>query len=306
MAAYAEDAYGKAGLLPGVLSLLPLARDRERGRRELGARLSLRVRSRGSPSTPIDHLHRRHRAALADDGRQLRRSRRDRDASARSRSGASSSRSASSRSSAGSGSAARRSRRPGTRRGSAWCEGMGSSISLTLWAFLGLESAAQNSAAVENPKRDVPLRLHARNRRRRGHLHPVHDGDSGHRAERGARELHRPVRARLRPDVQPGHRLDRHGARRDGVSRFAARLAVHARPDRRRRRPTTACSRRFFAKANRLGAPIAGHGRHGRRPVADGAHDDLTEPQRAVQRARQPRRRHQRRAVSSSRSRRCR
>jgi len=36
-------------------------------------------------------------------------------------------------------------------------EGMGSSISLTLWAFLGMESAAQNSAAVENPKRDVPL-----------------------------------------------------------------------------------------------------------------------------------------------------
>jgi putrescine:ornithine antiporter len=36
-------------------------------------------------------------------------------------------------------------------------EGMGSSITLTLWAFLGMESAAQNSDAVENPKRDVPL-----------------------------------------------------------------------------------------------------------------------------------------------------
>ncbi len=36
-------------------------------------------------------------------------------------------------------------------------QGMGSSIPLTLWAFLGMESAAQNSAAVENPKRDVPL-----------------------------------------------------------------------------------------------------------------------------------------------------
>ena len=36
-------------------------------------------------------------------------------------------------------------------------EGIGSSISLTLWAFLGMESAAQNSEAVENPKRDVPL-----------------------------------------------------------------------------------------------------------------------------------------------------
>ncbi len=36
-------------------------------------------------------------------------------------------------------------------------EGLGSSIALTLWAFLGMESAAQNSDAVENPKRDVPL-----------------------------------------------------------------------------------------------------------------------------------------------------
>ena len=34
---------------------------------------------------------------------------------------------------------------------------MGSSISLTLWAFLGLESASQNASAVENPKRDVPI-----------------------------------------------------------------------------------------------------------------------------------------------------
>jgi putrescine:ornithine antiporter len=42
-------------------------------------------------------------------------------------------------------------------KGLSLLQGMGSSISLTLWAFLGMESAAQNSAAVENPKRDVPL-----------------------------------------------------------------------------------------------------------------------------------------------------
>src|SRR5882672_328771 len=35
--------------------------------------------------------------------------------------------------------------------------GMGSSISLTLWAFLGMESAAQNSDAVEDPRKNVPL-----------------------------------------------------------------------------------------------------------------------------------------------------
>jgi len=42
-------------------------------------------------------------------------------------------------------------------KGMSLLEGTGSSISLTLWAFLGMESAAQNSAGVENPKRNVPL-----------------------------------------------------------------------------------------------------------------------------------------------------
>ena len=42
-------------------------------------------------------------------------------------------------------------------QGLSLAQGMGSSISLTLWAFLGMESAAQNSDAVENPKRNVPL-----------------------------------------------------------------------------------------------------------------------------------------------------
>jgi len=36
-------------------------------------------------------------------------------------------------------------------------QGLGSSVALTLWAFLGMESAAQNSGAVENPKKNVPL-----------------------------------------------------------------------------------------------------------------------------------------------------
>jgi putrescine:ornithine antiporter len=42
-------------------------------------------------------------------------------------------------------------------KGLSLMEGMGSSIALTLWAFLGLESAAQAAGAVENPKRNVPL-----------------------------------------------------------------------------------------------------------------------------------------------------
>jgi putrescine:ornithine antiporter len=42
-------------------------------------------------------------------------------------------------------------------RGLPISEAISSSIPLTLWAFLGMESAAQNSDAVENPKRNVPL-----------------------------------------------------------------------------------------------------------------------------------------------------
>ena len=34
---------------------------------------------------------------------------------------------------------------------------VGSSIAITLWAFLGLESACANADAVENPERDVPI-----------------------------------------------------------------------------------------------------------------------------------------------------
>jgi putrescine:ornithine antiporter len=42
-------------------------------------------------------------------------------------------------------------------KGHSLANGMGSSIALTLWAFLGMESAAQNSAGVEDPRRNVPL-----------------------------------------------------------------------------------------------------------------------------------------------------
>jgi putrescine:ornithine antiporter len=42
-------------------------------------------------------------------------------------------------------------------KGLSLAAGMSSSITLTLWAFLGMESAAQASGAVENPKRNVPL-----------------------------------------------------------------------------------------------------------------------------------------------------
>ncbi|WP_426153937.1 putrescine-ornithine antiporter [Pseudomonas sp. DC3000-4b1] len=38
-----------------------------------------------------------------------------------------------------------------------WYEAAGASVSITLWAFLGLESACANTEAVENPERNVPI-----------------------------------------------------------------------------------------------------------------------------------------------------
>jgi putrescine:ornithine antiporter len=38
-----------------------------------------------------------------------------------------------------------------------WLEAAGASVSITLWAFLGLESACANTDAVENPERNVPI-----------------------------------------------------------------------------------------------------------------------------------------------------
>jgi putrescine:ornithine antiporter len=41
--------------------------------------------------------------------------------------------------------------------GKGWFEAAGASVAITLWAFLGLESACANSDAVENPEKNVPI-----------------------------------------------------------------------------------------------------------------------------------------------------
>jgi len=38
-----------------------------------------------------------------------------------------------------------------------WYEAAGASVAITLWAFLGLESACANTDAVENPEKNVPI-----------------------------------------------------------------------------------------------------------------------------------------------------
>ena len=118
-------------------------------------------------------------------------------------------------------------------------QGMGSSISLTLWAFLGMESAAQNSDAVENPKRNVPLACMF------GTLGAAVIYILSTTVIQGIvpnPELAKstgPFAPRLRQDVQPDHWFDHHGAGGDGVPRLAARLAVHHRTDRQIRRRAT-------------------------------------------------------------------
>ena len=118
-------------------------------------------------------------------------------------------------------------------------QGMGSSISLTLWAFLGMELAAQNSDAVENPKRNVPLACMF------GTLGAAVIYILSTTVIQGIvpnpelAEVDGTVCPRLRQDVQPDHWFHHHGAGGDGVPRLAARLAVHHRTDRQIRRRAT-------------------------------------------------------------------
>ena len=135
---------------------------------------------------------------------------------------------------------------------------MGSSISLTLWAFLGMESAAQNSAAVENPKRDVPLACMF------GTLGAAVIYILSTTVIQGIvpnaelAESTGPFGAGLRPDVQPDDRLDHHGAR----GRWPASARCSAGSSRSPRPGKSAADERmfpaFFSKVNRLGAPITG------------------------------------------------
>ena len=151
---------------------------------------------------------------------------------------------------------------------------MGSSISLTLWAFLGMESAAQNSDAVENPKRDVPLACLF------GTLGAaviyvlsttVIQGIVPN-AELAASTG--PFGLAYAQDVQPDGRLDHHGARGDGLPRLAARLAVHDRDDRQVGRRGSDVPHALH-EGERDGCADHRHDRDGRRADADGVVHDL-------------------------------
>ncbi len=118
-------------------------------------------------------------------------------------------------------------------------KGLGSSVALTLWAFLGMESAAQNSSAVE---------------------------------------VDRPVRLGLRQDVQPDGRINRHGVGCDGLFGLASGVAVHDLTNRKvgSGRPDVPL---HFLESEQHGRSCSGNDRHGSRPMRDGSVHDLTKPQ---------------------------
>ncbi len=66
-------------------------------------------------------------------------------------------------------------------QGLSLAQGMGSSIALTLWAFLGMEFCCAELGCGGEPQAGCPAGLPVRHSRRRCHLHPVHHRDHGHR-----------------------------------------------------------------------------------------------------------------------------
>ena len=73
---------------------------------------------------------------------------------------------------------------------------------LTLWAFIGLESATVPAEDLANPRAHHPALDHHRHAGHRARVHPGDGrGDGGHPGRRAGR-LQRPVRGRGRPDVR--------------------------------------------------------------------------------------------------------
>ena len=160
-------------------------------------------------------------------------------------------------------------------------EGMGSSISLTLWAFLGMESAAQNSDAVENPKRDVPLACMF------GTLGAAVIYILSTTVIQGIvpnAELAKSTGPFGLAYAQMFSPTSARSSWRWRSWRASARCSAGSSRSRRPRK--SAADERMFPDVLREGQPHGRadrrHGRHGRRAVAAGAVDDLADAQRAV------------------------
>ena len=81
---------------------------------------------------------------------------------------------------------------------------VGSSIAMTLWAFLGLESACANTDVVENPERNVPIAVLGGTLGAAGDLYRLHQRDCRDCAKYGAGKFNGTIWSGLRADVHAG------------------------------------------------------------------------------------------------------
>lgn len=106
---------------------------------------------------------------------------------------------------------------------------VGSSISMTLWAFLGLESACANSDAVENPQKNVPIAVMGATIGVGHYLYCIHQHHRGHRPEYRAGEIQCAVWTDFQLDVQLYDRQVRDIPFDSFLRGFHAGLAIHDR-----------------------------------------------------------------------------
>ena len=83
-------------------------------------------------------------------------------------------------------------------QGLSLAQGMGSSIALTLWAFLGMEFGSTELRRGRKSQARRAAGVHVRHTRRRRHLHFVHNRHPGHRSQCRVGAIHGTVRACLR------------------------------------------------------------------------------------------------------------
>ena len=156
-------------------------------------------------------------------------------------------------------------------------DGISAGISMTLWGFLGLETASANSEAVEDPEKSVPRAMVLRRHR----LRARQQHQLRHRRQRAPLALDRTLRPRLRHDVQPRNRQVRHGPDGARLRGLPHELAVHDRRGLPRLRP-----RGILPEALRQGhPPQRARDRHGRDPapaVPSRAPHDRPAPRAAV------------------------
>ncbi len=135
---------------------------------------------------------------------------------------------------------------------------VGSSISITLWAFLGLESACANADAVENPERDVPIAVLGGTIGAAIFYIVSTNVIAGIVPNADLAASQRTLRPRLCHHVHAAIGQHHHGADGHRLHRLAARAGSSPSPRSSRARPMSAISCRSSSIATKTGTPIVG------------------------------------------------